>query len=327
MHLIADRLPPETVDSSMRLRRDIRLGPAALRQKEWWFGYAHDEDARAFVSWSFVRSMPVDQFRILVVDLASGEMTHVKRELTYLEGGGAPAPGSSGLSLRHRGEPSLTYVDVEPDRAQLLVEGLRTGRESVEVDLEIIRIGSPFTRRQHYGPCSYELLHRFTDRIRGRVRVGNRTLALDTRTTYTDHCFGFVPRTTTWQWIAACSTERASEQPVALSVLQNHGPHAQRYAQVLVDGTWHRLGPVVDVEYDAANPLLPWRVTSSDLDLEVTVRHAHHDQVRIPPMLPLLVHLRHDEFVVTCDGTARIGGTLVPLEGLRGVAELHSGRW
>ena len=130
-----------------------------------------------------------------------------------------------------------------------------------------------------------------------------------------------MPRRTAWQWIAV------QNEDVALASLVNHGPYAQRYTQVFVRGAWHRLSPDVDFEYDPADLMAPWRVRSAELDLVVTPRRVHRDRIAVPPVLPVLVDLQHNELFVEVEGALNVDGEAIALRGMTGVAEEHAGRW
>jgi hypothetical protein len=311
----------------MRLRRVGELPPASLLQKEWWFGFAHDAAAGTYLSWSFVRSFAVDQFRFLVADLETGTTVAGKHTLLHLGGDQEPPMGSPGVSLSYRRGPLLRYLDRAGHEAVLSASGLRgADGQAAALDLLIERSATPFTSRQESGPYRYELAHRFGDRIRGRVTIDGRHIDLDTSVTYTDHCFGVVPARTRWEWVAATGVDPAGNS-VAMAVLRNHGEHGQRYAQVFSQGGWHRLSPIVEVDRDSRDPLRPWRLTSPELQVTVTPAAVHGDRVQIPPLLPFLVNLRHDELIVSCTGSVRLGDATVDLGTLWGVGELHDGRW
>jgi hypothetical protein len=283
----------------------------ALRQKEWWFSDLHDPRSQVYMSWSFARAFAVDKFRLWLCDLAGDESWSVDHNL-YLDR--AQAPGV--LDLRHRGAVDLEYRGDGDGRAVF-----RARTPELRVELEVVREGQPFTRRDNYFRCSYALFHQFFNRVRGEVEVGGRRFAIDTARSYYDHCFGVVPRRASWQWLAVQNDD------LALASLVNHGPYAQRYTQVYWQGSWHRLDPDVDFDYDRDDLAAAWRVRSRELDLLVRPRRVHRDHVSIPPLVPFLVDLQHNELFVEVEGEVRLGGARVPLQGLTGVAEEHDGRW
>lgn len=293
-----------------QLTRDPRT-VGALRQKEWWFSNLHDTDAGLYMSWSFARAFAVDKFRLWLCDLSS-QQTHTVDHTLYLER--AQAPGA--LDLRHRGAVDLEYRGLSDDRA---VFRCRSG--DLRVDLEIERSPHPFVRRDRYFRCNYNLLHHFFNHVRGEVELAGRSFTIDTTRAYYDHCFGVVPRRASWQWLAVQNHE------LAIASLVNHGPYAQRYTQVFHAGAWHRLDPDVDFDYDAADLSAPWRVRSRELDLVVTPHRVHRDRIAIPPLLPFLVDVQHNELFVAVAGTLTLHGARIPVRGLSGVVEEHDGRW
>ena len=287
------------------------LARQALRQKEWWFSYVHDPKAQVYCSWSFARAFALDRFRLWICDLAGDGAWTVDRSL-YLDRRQEPGV----LDLRHRGDLDLEYRGGSEGRAVFRARG-----QGVRVDLEITRSPAPFVRRDNYFHCTYNLLHHFFNRVRGEISVGDRCFEVDSYDGYYDHCFGVVPRRTAWQWIAV------QNEDVALASLVNHGPYAQRYTQVFARGAWHRLSPDVDFEYDPADLMAPWRVRSAELDLVVTPRRIHRDRIAVPPVLPVLVDLQHNELFVEVEGALNLGGEQIALRGMTGVAEEHAGRW
>lgn len=284
------------------------------REKEWYFSCLHDPGAKIYFSWAFVRTYATDGFRFWWVDLGSDQTWSVDHRL-YLEPGQAPERldlrgGRPGYAVAFQG------VDGQPDRARLVYQDHR-----FQIDLEILRRHPPFTRRDHTFENTYSLLHHVGNEARGTLTVDGRAHPIHTRRCYTDHCAGRVPRRTGWQWIAVQSDD------VAVASLVNRGPDAQRYTQIYLDGRWVRLAEEVSFQYTPQDLSAPWQVTSVDMDLVVRPRRVHLDHVAVPPGLPLLYNVHHNELFVEVDGRVRIDGTWRDVTGLTGVAEEHHGVW
>ncbi|MFY0536533.1 hypothetical protein [Nannocystis pusilla] len=225
----------------------------------------------------------------------------------------AQAPGV--LDLRHRGAVDLEYRGDGDGRAVF-----RARTADLRVDLEISREGLPFTRRDNYFRCSYALLHRFFNRVRGEIEAFGRRFAVDTARSYYDHCFGVVPRRASWQWLAVQNDDiaLASRQPRRLCPALHPGVLARGVAPARPrrrlrlrprrpHGALAR--PFAGARPGRAAPARPLRPCDDS------------------PLVPFLVDLQHNELFVEVEGEMRLGGVSVPLRGLTGVAEEHDGRW
>jgi hypothetical protein len=136
-----------------------------------------------------------------------------------------------------------------------------------------------------------------------------------------------VPRRTGWHWLAV------QNERVALSCLVNYGPRAHCYTQVWLDDAgprpreWVRLEQSVSFECPGTTPACAWRVTSSDLDLDVELLQSTTGRTLIPPLVGWLVNLTHTEAFVKARGRIRVDGTWVEVDGLGGALEEHFGTW
>lgn len=292
-----------------------RMAPWRVwRDKEWYFSYLHDPAAGVYFSWAFARTVLTDTFRCWLVDLREGRSWNIDKRL-YLES--TQAPGKLDLKGNRPGY-AVGYV-AAPGQSDDLRFSYQDDRHQIALHVE--RRGPPFTRRDHPFVNTYTLLHHFGNRARGQLTLDGRNWEVDTTRCYTDHCFGRVPRRTGWQWAALQSDE------VALATLVNHGPDAQRYTQALVDGRWTRLSEDVTFEYEPSRLSDPWRITSVDMEIVARPRHVHLDHVAIPPLLPFLVDVHHNELFVEAEGRLRIDGAWREVRGLTGVMEEHHGVW
>jgi hypothetical protein len=153
---------------------------------------------------------------------------------------------------------------------------------------------------------------------------------LDDARAYYDHCYGTLPAHTGWHWLAV------QNHDVALSSLVNYGPYAQRYTHAWFSersgsprsNEWVRLEQSVSFERRRPGDWTqPWRVTSSELDLEVRLIMHETRRTRIPPLTRFLVDLSHTEVFVEASGRIRVDGTWVAVDHLVGAMEEHYGRW
>jgi hypothetical protein len=148
---------------------------------------------------------------------------------------------------------------------------------------------------------NYGLLHYFHNIASGNIEIRGHKYHLTDALTYFDHCWGRVPSRTGWHWLAVQNPQ------LALSSLVNYGPYAQRYTQAWFSENtdsprrreWVRLEQSVSFErLDVMGPGLPWRVSSSDLELEVHALQSKTNHTRIPPFTRFLVDLHHTEIYV-----------------------------
>lgn len=293
-----------------------RLGVLAhWRDKEWWYSGAYDARTGVYVSWYFIRVNLVDQFAFSVFDPRLGkEPIHLAHKL-YLD-----PQGETPLSLSHRGRWEVVYEGSSERGWQLR---LKDGE--IEANLHITPSTPAFTKFDNPLVQRYGLLHHFHNRVRGSVRAGAHSWKLENALGYYDHCFGTVPRQTGWHWLAV------QNEAAALATLVNYGPHAQRYTQMFLRqgpaalrDRWIRLGQEVSFEQPPGKTLTdPWRVTSPDLDLQVTPLQAKTGRENIP----LFLRLEHSELFVQVEGRVRLEGQWVETGVLHGVMEQHGGRW
>ena len=281
--------------------------PTAWREKEWWFGYLHDTEARLYLSWSCVRTYLMERFRCWVLDLETGESEVLDRPLFFRQEGDGEA-----LDLSAGGRGAMRYAAIGEGDMSLCVDG-----PGWDLGLMFLPSRVPFTRAEDQFRAWYGLRAHFHNTVVGTVTIGDRTRVLSTRRCYTDHCWGRVPAATGWHWLAA------QDGHVAFDSLVNYGPYGQRYTQVFLDGRWHVLPDNVTFDVDRTDPDRPWRLVSPDVELEARALHSHRDHVRVP----VLVNLRHDEHVMQVEGRVRVEGAWRDVGTLTGVAEQHHGRW
>lgn len=302
--------------------------------KEWWYTGIYDPRADVYVSWYFIRVNFLNKLTMTVFDPKRGDpkANHISK-YCYM---GAQS-SLDGLDLKARGWNLKAAFRLQSPgrwRFDLTSKGLQA---RVEIDQRI----AAFTKFDNELKERYAIIHYFQNRANGEIVAGGRRYDLKDALVYQDHCYGRVPRNTGWHWIAVQSDH------VALTVLVNYGPRAQRFAQIWMDTSmgspraneWVRLEQNVSFEQEdhrrGANPKHgdqidgAWRVTSTDLDLTIEPRPAQSvtDRTRLLPMLGVPVDLHHTESFVKVSGRVRVDGRWLRTGTLDGVMEQHHGTW
>lgn len=300
-----------------RVGRSLAWPWAASGRKEWWYHGVHDPVSGAYFSFFFIRMPMMDSFRCLLFRP------------------GLPAVQAEWKGwLRSRGKTGA--VDLEAKSGSLHVRFSGSAETGWTLHLESSTLSAdvgiqpglpPFLRREEQFQADYTLLHFFGNRVEGTVWAGSQEMSLR-GPGYGDHCFGLVPRRSGWHWLAV------QDERYALSVLRNVGPYAQNYAQAYdagpspESGRWIRLDPTPLFELDSEDPWArPWKVVGPDLDLEVKILSVSSLPERIPPLVPIVVKLDHEEAHVQAMGRLRLDGNWREVGPLHGVLERHHGTW
>lgn len=286
---------------------------SSWREKEWWFSYAFDSRTRIYLGWFVFRTYLTDHINLICFDLDSGQSYHFERHIML-----APEGSESGLDLRFSNRLIAFSYKGSPDgRRHFEFRG-----EGWNIDLATVpgKLQS-FTRRDDLFVNRYRLIHRFGDRVRGFLTVGDRRFDINTDVTYYDHCAGRLPRTTSWHWLAV--TGRAG----SLTTLVNYGTHPQCYTQFNDGRSWIRLSPAVSFDYDRLSITEPWRITSTELDLVIHPLAVNEKVTHIPPFIPFLLKTVHHEMPVRAEGRILTDGRWRAVKDLLGVLERHDGTW
>ncbi|MBX7057977.1 MAG: DUF2804 domain-containing protein [Leptospirales bacterium] len=294
---------------------------AHWRDKEWWYSGLYHPPSGVYLSWYCVRVNIADSFTITLFDPALPRPLQWTRIL-YTE----PKIPPEQLSLHYQSRGAQFSYEGSLERGWRL--RFRSGEW--QADLEIAPGTSPFTKFDNEIIERYALLHLFQNTARGELCIGDRRYIFDGALGYYDHCFGRVPAQTGWHWLAV------QNKDAALASLVNYGPYAQRYTEAYLqpaipaprNAQWVRLEQSVSFERERpADWRQPWRVSSSDMKLDLEVLQYRTNVQHIPPLTRFIVDLKHTEAYVRATGRLRIDGRWVDPGPMYGVLEEHYGRW
>jgi hypothetical protein len=153
--------------------------------------------------------------------------------------------------------------------------------------------------------------------LRGMVNAGGRVYRLDGGTASYDYSNGLLGRDTAWRW--------ASAHGPGMGFNLQAGYFGAHENALWLDGRIYPLA-AAHFEYDAADPLAPWRVTTSDglLDLVFSPEGARREDRNL-----IVAATRYVQPIGTFDGWVRADANApkVRVEALAGVTEDHSSRW
>lgn len=301
-----------------RIRRNLVSNPlAAFGPKEWWYSGFHDPETDSWLSFFFYRSPHRDVFRLSFFQPSKHAVQHVDW---------------SGVFGRPEVDDQIRLEALRKDfcaRLQRQDAGLcrfELSTPSWEIDLQIHSTLPPFRTGDRQFEANYDLNQRFGLLATGSIRSPAGELELVHAPGYSDHSWGSVPRRSRWHWVAL------QNDRWCLNSLVNVGPFAERHTNAMEvraeEPRWIRLDPEVrfrnskGFEWDS-----PWRLESTDLELDVEIIQASSFRRRIPPLVPLLVDITHTEAFVRASGMIRVDGIWRQTGELRGVLEEHSGHW
>jgi hypothetical protein len=152
--------------------------------------------------------------------------------------------------------------------------------------------------------------------VSGTVRWGGRVRSLDNALGSLDYTHGLLPRETSWRWVCAWGRGPGGK-PVGVNLVEGFNDGLENV--VWLEGRPCPVGPA-RVVHDAARPGAPWRVTTVDglVDLSLQVEAVRREDVD--------VGLAAVRFAQVFGGwSGRVGD--LEVRGLSGVAEDHSSRW
>lgn len=153
--------------------------------------------------------------------------------------------------------------------------------------------------------------------LRGRVRSADAEYVLDGGVASFDYSNGLLARATDWRW--------ASAHSLALGFNLQAGYFGANENALWIDGGLVSLG-AAQFDYNNADPLAPWHVTTADglLDLVFQPEGARREDKNL-----LVAASRYVQPIGTFTGSVRAhaGAPARRVEALVGVTEDHASRW
>ena len=294
---------------------------AEVAPKEWWYAGCHDPESGTYFSFFFYRMPLLDAARVSVFDPASGGVREFGWKVAFQAG---EENGRLRIEIAEKGL-GMVYRRVDDKNWHFTMKG-----RGWEVDLEIKQTLPAFERREDRRGVPSGIVHWLGNAVSGQVLTHGASYRYRAARGYCDHSWGPVPRRVGWHWIAVQS------QTMCLVSLVNTGTGAQLYTQVLVrpvpgsvdEPRWTRLDPqAVFGEVPVGSPETTWTAVSTDLELEVRIRQWSGFRERIPPLIPFLVNIDHQESFVSAKGRVRLDGIWHDTGEMFGVMEVHRGTW
>lgn len=153
--------------------------------------------------------------------------------------------------------------------------------------------------------------------VSGEAQAGGKTFTLDGAYAALDYSNGLLPRETRWRW--------ASAHTPAIGFNLQAGYFGDQENALWLDGELIALA-AAHFEFDAAEPMRPWRVWTDDglLDLTFTPEGARREDRNL-----LVAASRYIQPVGTFSGSVRAGHSSAarPVSNMLGVVEDHASRW
>lgn len=285
------------------------------RQKEWWYTGVYDPTSGIYLGFSFLRVALVDSFHISVF-LPSEEKAREWSSTGYLKDLGH----QSGTYLHlENSKINASYIGSSSQgwNFQLLAKG-------IDLKLQMHPQIPSFTEFDNAIEDQYVMMHFFRNAVQGQLVIDGKSFPIHNGLGYYDHCYGKVPRHTSWHWIAVQNSDHS------LAALVNYGENPQKYTEIYTtpQNQWSRLSEDVDfgtAQLDAMDT--EWTITSVDMELKMKLLGKSVVHTRIPPVLPFLIKIDHYEQFVRVEGKVRIDGNWQQTGAMFGVFEQHSGWW
>jgi hypothetical protein len=153
--------------------------------------------------------------------------------------------------------------------------------------------------------------------LQGEVRIGARRFSLDGGVASIDYSNGLLARDTDWRW--ACG------HSLALGFNLQAGYFGANENALWLDGKLIALG-AARFDFDAANPMAPWQVSTADglLELEFTPEGMRHEDKNL-----IIAASHYVQPIGSFSGWVRPapGAPMVVIKQLPGVTEDHRSRW
>lgn len=161
-------------------------------------------------------------------------------------------------------------------------------------------------------------------KVRGELRVEGRSRSLDGAMGGWDYTHGYLARHTEWRWaylLGRASQGRQRDVPIAMNLVE--GFLGESECGVWIGDQLHPIGEG-RFEFDAREPLAPWRITSAcgsvDLRFYPGGMHAESTDLKI-------VRSKFVQPVGKYEGTIKVGDKTYEIDRALGVAEDQDVLW
>lgn len=312
----ADGLPQLGRFAGLAEQIDWSALAAPYRRSRWWRRFHHKR-------WHYVALATGDIFcGIAIVDLGwtNTAFAYVfdraqRKVIAALSQDGMP--GLTATVADHAGQPSCfrfagKSIQITPDgHVRLQAKGFEIDAHYSATAPTLLAVGVPLGGSVHATQKTGAMA------LGGAVQVGARRIALDGGVASLDYSNGLLARDTDWRW--------ASAHSMALGFNLQAGYFGANENALWLDGELIALG-AARFDYDRADPLAPWHVSTDDglLDLRFVPEGARREDKNL-----LIASSRYVQPIGTFSGTVRASGSAPArrVDGLVGVTEDHASRW
>lgn len=313
-------------------------------KKEWWYtGIAFDIDdednpgkkRKAFIGLSICRSIYLDTCAVIWFD---GKNVYPKKNSDsknykagyYKKKNVEKTDGNMLVQKSKNLQFEYSAIDGDGEKngwkLKCHLDALKKYNSSeFDVELTLKKKNPPFTKYDDNFDYIYELFCSFFDVEEGFIKMNGKEYKLsasDNAMVYQDHCNGKVPSKTKWHWAAVWN------ENVMFDTLMNYGVYPQLYTQIYIKdkkSEWTRLNQNVSFECDDNENRFEkqWKITSTDLDLNMQLLGMGLEKESIPPF----VNLFHYQGFAKIWGKVKIDEKWVETGDMYGVFEEHHGKW
>lgn len=289
----------------------------AFKPKEWWSSGFHDPETNSWLDFSFHRSARQDRFQILLFQPGTG-----KTQIQHWKG----RFGRPEVDDQIRLEAVQTGFCARLQRHDDGLARFEFSTSGWEIDLEIRSTLAPWRSGDRQFEASYDLHQRFQLLATGRITSPEGNLELVHAPGHSEHSWATMPRQCRWHRLVA------QNDKFCLDSLVGVGAFANSFTTVMDIETdpWRciRLNPDVRLrnskgfEWEG-----PWRLESSELEMNIELIQVATCQNVFPPLVPLVENTLQTKAFVRATGRARIDGIWHNTGEMHGVFEEQSGYW
>ncbi|HOC91268.1 MAG TPA: DUF2804 family protein [bacterium] len=287
-----------------------RGSAALLRRKQWWSFEGMDEDRGVYFVFLAMQSFPSGYVSLTVINLKNGRRFVLER-LTGVEA----RPGDS-VDVSAQGKwGSLRFSGCAEDKWVIEIES-----DAIRAKVEHRQVSAMRRDRLLTKKIDYSILQSALNRMEGRVSFGGRDCDLSGYG-YCEHAWGVQPRRSQANWLHFWSPAASG---VVMDCLYDVAvPH--NYSYVWLGSENRNIHSPAQFSFNAASPLATWKITSPDLELDVSPILAHRTIKRIPFVLPY-IDIDYHELLVKAQGSVNIDGARIPIDGI-GKYDYNDNKW